>query len=74
MTLNSPSGEENHERELLIVRRFLFAMRLLSRLALPANGEGEPPRNAALRAPAHARASTAFRFLPSLLHEVASSR
>ena len=36
MTLNSPSGEENRERELLAVRRFLFAMRLLFRLLCPA--------------------------------------
>ena len=39
----------------------------------PANGEGEPPGNAALRAPTRTRASTAFRFLPSLLHPVAAS-
>ena len=36
MTLNSPSGEENRERELLAVQRFLFAMRLLFRLLCPA--------------------------------------
>ena len=36
MTLNSLSGEENRERELLAVRRFLFAMRLLFRLLCPA--------------------------------------
>ena len=40
----------------------------------PANGEGEPPGNAALRAHTRTRASTAFRFLPSLLHPVAGSR
>ena len=39
----------------------------------PANGEGEPPGNAALRAPTRTRAFTAFRFLPSLLHPVAAS-
>jgi len=40
----------------------------------PANGEGKPSRNAALRARTRRRASTAFRFLPSLLHPVAGSR
>ena len=41
--------------------------------ARPANGEGKPSRNAALRAPTRTRASTAFRFLPSLLHPVVAS-
>ena len=40
----------------------------------PANGEGKPSGNAALRAPTRTRASTAFRFFPSLLHPVAGSR
>ena len=31
-----PPGEENRERALLAVRRFLFAMRLLFRLLCPA--------------------------------------
>ncbi len=41
--------------------------------ARPATGEGEPWRNAALRACAHARVSATFRFFPSLLHPVAAS-
>ena len=41
--------------------------------ARPANGEGKPSRNVALRAPTRTRVSDTFRFFPSLLHLVAAS-
>lgn len=69
-----PPGEENREHEFPTAHSFLFArgFRFVA-CARPANGEGKPWRNAALRACVHARVSATFRFFPSLLHPVAAS-